>query len=347
MTTATASADTGSTPVLRVTGSELADALAEQSVDRPFGVVLTVASLEELGDPMRSARRVHHDLLARACVGLAVVGPDEVTATSLEYAGEVPFPLTALGEPALADGWIAGQVAAGIDGIRPAGAGKTIGLPATWIDHVQASMSQPLDPIAQSILRSAMDTIGHTGMTIDEDQGRFMKLLVELSGARTIVEVGTFIGTSALWMARGLPADGKLTCFDIETTYVDIGRPAWEEAGVADKIDVVIGPAIDGLRALPNEPTIDMAFIDADKTGYASYVDELLPRLAPGGFIAIDNTLWSGDVANPNVVDDDTVALRALSADLAHRDDLDVLLLTIGDGVTIVRRRADPAPAAE
>ncbi|MEM8904032.1 MAG: O-methyltransferase [Actinomycetota bacterium] len=335
----TATTSTDPTPVLRVVGDELSQALAEQSVERPFAVILSGGSVDEMGDSMRAARRTHHDLLARACLGLVVVGPDDVRTRTLEYAGGVPFPLTALGDEAAAEGWIAGQVAAGIHGIRPAGAGKTIGLPATWLDHVEASMSQPPDPVQRAIIASAMEELGHTDMTIEEDQGRFLKLLVELSGARTIVEVGTFIGTSAMWMARGLPDDGTLTCFDIESTYVDIGRRGWERAGVSDKIEVVIGPAIEGLRALPDEPAIDLAFIDADKTGYATYVDELLPRLSPGGFIAIDNTLWGGDVADPRVVDDDTVAIRELSADLARRDDLDVVLLTIGDGVTIVRHR--------
>ena len=117
-------------------------------------------------------------------------------------------------------------------------------------------------------------------------------------------------------------------------------------AGVADRIDVVLGPAADGLAALPDEPHVDLAFIDADKSGYATYVDLLLPRLRPGGLLALDNTLWSGAIADPRAIDANTVALRELNDALAARDDVDVLPLTIGDGVTLVRPAADPNPNA-
>jgi caffeoyl-CoA O-methyltransferase len=177
------------------------------------------------------------------------------------------------------------------------------------------------------------------GMNIGHDQGRFLATLVAISGARTVVEVGTFTGMSALWMARALPDAGRLICFDITDRYLDTARSAWAEAGVLDRIEVRIGEAREGLAALPDEPHVDLAFIDADKTGYQTYLDLLLPRLSDRGLIVVDNVLWSGAVVDDDVDDENTIALREFNDGVARRDDVHAVMLPIGDGVTLIRRR--------
>jgi caffeoyl-CoA O-methyltransferase len=335
---------TPSPQIVHADTATLIGLLQEQSAERPFAIRLHAETGAAYKEAVRSAHRQFADLLARGCLGLVVVGPPAVRDHAIKAAGKVPYPFTALTDVAHADGWLLGQISAGIHGIRPAGAGKTIGLSPTLADYVQAAMSQPPDPVGNHLVDMAVTRLGSAFMTVGEDQARLLALLVELTGARRVVEVGTFIGTSALWMARALPPDGRLLCFDIESSYIDIARTGWKQAGVADRIDVIIGPALDALQALPADQPIDLAFIDADKTGYSSYLDELLPRLSPQGLIAIDNTLWSGRVVDPSDTDPDTVALRELNADLAARDDLDVLLLTIGDGLTLVRHRGRTVP---
>jgi len=196
------------------------------------------------------------------------------------------------------------------------------------------------DPVAERLARTTEERFAdRAGMNIGQDQGRFMQLLVEMTGARTVVEVGTFTGMSALWLARGLPADGRLICFDLVDTYVDTAMEAWTEAGVADRIEMRIGPAADGLAALPEAPHVDLAFIDADKTGYRTYLELLLPRLSDRGAILVDNVLWSGAVIDPGDDSRDTVALREFNDHVARRDDLEAVVLTVGDGVTLLRPR--------
>jgi caffeoyl-CoA O-methyltransferase len=196
------------------------------------------------------------------------------------------------------------------------------------------------DPIADELAATTRERFAdRAGMNIGDDQGLFMQMLVEMTGARTIVEVGTFTGMSALWMARGLPSGGRLICFDLVDTYLDTATEAWRAAGVLDRIDMRIGPAADGLSELPEEPHIDLAFIDADKTGYRTYLDLLLPRLRDTGAILVDNVLWSGAVIDDDDMSDDTVALRSFNDHVAGRDDCDAVILTIGDGLTVIRPR--------
>ena len=130
-----------------------------------------------------------------------------------------------------------------------------------------------------------------------------------------------------------------MVCFDITDRYLDTARGAWNEAGVADRIDVRIGPASEGLAALPAAAGVDLAFIDADKTGYHEYLELLVPRLSDRGLIVVDNVLWSGAVVDHSVQDDNTVALRKFNDAVAARDDIDAVMLPIGDGVTLIRRR--------
>jgi predicted O-methyltransferase YrrM len=179
-------------------------------------------------------------------------------------------------------------------------------------------------------------------MQIGPDQAAFLALLVRLTGARRALEIGTFTGYSALAVALALPHDGALVCCDVSRDWTDIGRPFWAEAGVAARIDLRIAPAQDTLRDLLRSPgpgSFDFAFIDADKGGYDTYYEQSLGLLRPGGLLAIDNTLWSGSVADPSNDEADTRALRALNAKIHDDARVDACLVSMGDGVTLARKR--------
>ena len=194
---------------------------------------------------------------------------------------------------------------------------------------------------AQAALRAATRDHPQAGMQISPDQGQLMALLIKLLGARRTIEVGTFTGYSALTVALALPADGHLLACDVSDEYTRVGIPFWREAGVAHKIELVLAPALQTLDARlagGAAGAYDFAFIDADKTNYDGYYERCLRLLRPGGLIMLDNMLWSGAVARPSK-DADTLALQALN-DKLHRDErVDVALLTIGDGVTLARKR--------
>lgn len=176
-------------------------------------------------------------------------------------------------------------------------------------------------------------------MQISPEQGAFMTLLVRLMRAKNAIEVGTFTGYSALCVALGLPEDGKLICCDVNEEWTAIARRYWEKAGVADKIDLRLGPAIETLRSLTHQELFDFAFIDADKENYALYFEEILRRLRPNGVILFDNVLWMGAVADRAISDPDTVALRELNERLAQDPRVEVVMLPIADGVTLARKR--------
>lgn len=207
-------------------------------------------------------------------------------------------------------------------------------------DYVVAHGNPSGDPVTERLAATTRERFGELAeMNIGEDEGRFLQMLVSMTVARAVAEVGTFTGMSALWLARGLPAGGKLHCFELSERYHDTAIEAWTEAGVADRIEMHFGPASETLAALPEEPHIDLAFIDADKGGYRTYLELLLPRLADDGVIAVDNVIWSGAVIDPSVTDDNTLAIRAFNDHVAARPDCDAVMLTIGDGVTLVRKR--------
>ena len=208
------------------------------------------------------------------------------------------------------------------------------------VGYATAHGMQP-DAIQESLIAATSAKVGDFAMMqIGVDQGAFMTVLSAALQPKFAVEVGTFTGYSALCIARGLPDDGRLLCCDVSQEWTAIGRDHWERAGVAERIDLVIGPALGTLQALPEASTIDLAFIDADKVGYRSYYEEILKRLSPRGVILVDNTLWSGMVlADSGAVDDDTRSLREFNEFVAHDDRVDVALLTVGDGVTMIRRR--------
>ena len=194
----------------------------------------------------------------------------------------------------------------------------------------------------QRRLRAETARLPNAGMQIGADLGALLALLIKTLGARNAIEVGTFTGYSALAVAMALPADGRLVACDVSDEWTSIGRRHWAEAGVAGKIDLRLGPAADTLKALlreRGEGSFDLMFIDADKTGYDGYYESGLALVRVGGMIALDNMIWGGRVADPAVVDADTVALRTLNRKIAADRRVDACLATIGDGVMLARKR--------
>jgi len=191
-------------------------------------------------------------------------------------------------------------------------------------------------------LRAETATMKHAGMQIGPDQGQFMALLARLVGARRCIEVGVFTGYSSLSVALALPDDCRIIACDVSEEWTAVARRYWERAGVAKKIELRLGPATDTLDKLladGGEGRYDFAFIDADKTNYLEYYERCLRLVRANGLIAVDNTLWSGDVADASNTRPDTVALRAFN-DRLHRDErVDIALLPVGDGVTLARKR--------
>ncbi|SEP90289.1 Predicted O-methyltransferase YrrM [Ectothiorhodospira magna] len=177
---------------------------------------------------------------------------------------------------------------------------------------------------------------------IAPEQGQFLALLVELTGARRVLEIGSFTGYSALWLAGALPEEGRLLCCDINPAWTAIAQRYWDEAGLGDRIELRLAPALDTLDSLLADGacgTFDLAFIDADKLNYAHYYRRCLRLMRPGGLICLDNTLWAGRVADPDDHEPDTEAIRAFNA-LIHEDPAVTLsLVPIGDGLTLARKR--------
>jgi caffeoyl-CoA O-methyltransferase len=178
-----------------------------------------------------------------------------------------------------------------------------------------------------------------SGMQIASEQGTFMAILAASIGARSAVEVGTFTGYSALCVARALPSDGRILCCDVNEEWTGIARRYWERAGVANKITLKLGPAADTLKALPASHTFDFAFIDADKSNYLVYYEEILKRMRPSGLILLDNVLWSGAVVDESVKDENTVALRAVNDFIAKDTRVEAVMLGVADGLTVVRKK--------
>jgi len=191
-------------------------------------------------------------------------------------------------------------------------------------------------------LRERTAAIPEHGMQIAPEQGAFMALLVKVMGARTCLEVGTFTGYSSTAVALALPPEGRLVCCDLSREWTDVAREAWTEAGVADRVELRLGPALETLDQLLTEGgagRFDFAFIDADKPNYDGYVERALHLVRPGGMIAIDNVLWSGRVADPSDNDESTVAIRELNEKLAADERVEVAMVPIGDGLTLLRVR--------
>jgi caffeoyl-CoA O-methyltransferase len=200
--------------------------------------------------------------------------------------------------------------------------------------------SSPPDDLQLELQRVTQErTGGASVMQIGDDQFVLMELVARAIGARVAVEVGTFTGYSALAVARGMGPAGRLICCDVSEEWTAIAREHWERAGVADRIELRIGPGIDTLRALPAEEHVDLAFVDADKVGYLSYYEELIPRLRRGGLLLADNTLQDGRVIDATATDESVTAIRAFNERVAGDDRVRCVLLPIGDGVTVIQKQ--------
>lgn len=197
----------------------------------------------------------------------------------------------------------------------------------------------PPDPTQQGLIDATKALGGISLMQVAPEQGALLTLLARLIGARRAIEIGTFTGYSALCIARGLAEGGRLVCCDVSDEWTRIGRPFWEQAGVADKIDLRIAPAARTLASLGEAREWDLAFIDADKTGYDGYYEALLRLVRPGGLILVDNVLWGGSVIDPASQSDDTRAIRAFNDKVASDARVDCVMTAISDGLTLLRVR--------
>jgi caffeoyl-CoA O-methyltransferase len=197
----------------------------------------------------------------------------------------------------------------------------------------------PPDAIQQELIEETRKLGGIALMQIAPEQGAFMTLLARATGAKRAIEVGTFTGYSTLCIARGLAEGGTVIACDVSEEWTAIARRYWEKAGIADKIDLRIGPAAKTLGALPEEASFDLAFIDADKPSYPIYYELILTRLRRGGLILVDNVLWMGQVANPAATDAQTQAIRSFNDAVSRDPRVDCVMLPISDGLTILRKR--------
>ncbi len=195
------------------------------------------------------------------------------------------------------------------------------------------------DPVLDALREETTRLGGISRMQIAPEQGTLLSILVRAIGARSAVEIGTFTGHSAICIARGLAPGGRLLCCDTSEEWTSIARRYFEKAGVADRIALRIGPAIETLRALGPDERLDFAFIDADKCSYRAYYEALLPRVRSNGLLVLDNVLWSGSVINPTDREEDTEAIRAMNDFIATDRRVQAVMLAVSDGITIVRKR--------
>jgi caffeoyl-CoA O-methyltransferase len=215
---------------------------------------------------------------------------------------------------------------------------RTIALTDDLRAYLVAHGATP-DPImAELIDETSASLPGEANMQVAPEQAAFLTFLVRVLNARRAVEVGTFTGLSSLAIARGLAPGGSLICFDISDEYTSVARRYWQRAGVADRIELRLGPAVEMLRGLPTEPHLDFAFIDADKTGYPAYWEALVPRMRPGGVIAVDNVFRHGAVVDPRAHDPNTLAMLAFNDMVLADKRVESLILPLADGVTLARR---------
>ena len=223
---------------------------------------------------------------------------------------------------------------------------RTIELTDSLYDYLIRTGTRESD-IACELRETTREATPAHMMQISPEQGAFMALLVRMIGARRTIEVGTFTGYSALVVAEALPADGELIACDVSEEWTAIGRPFWERAGVADKIDLRLKPAVETLNELiaaGESDSFDFAFIDADKSNYGDYYERCLTLLRTGGLVAIDNVLWGGRVADASATDDDTMAIREINARVHEDSRVDACTVPIGDGLTLAVKRSQAAP---
>jgi caffeoyl-CoA O-methyltransferase len=212
--------------------------------------------------------------------------------------------------------------------------------------HLNAYLTAHSSP-PDAVLRELADETTElfpteTGLQIAPEQGTFMTLLTQLAGAATAIEIGTFTGYSSICIARGLKPGGRLVCCDISEEWTSVARKYWEKAGLADRIELRLGPAMDTLRSLPYEALFDLAFIDADKDGYLGYWRQVIPRIHPGGLIMVDNTFSHGRVIDAGNDNPAVIAVRDFNDHAAADPRVDLVMVPIGDGLTLARKK-DPA----
>ena len=207
------------------------------------------------------------------------------------------------------------------------------------IHEYLVSHGTPPDEVQRELIEETTALGPISIMQIAPEQGAFLTLLTRAIDARRAVEIGTFTGYSALCIARGLPDDGYLLCCDVNADWAAIARRFWERAGVAHKIELKLAPALDTLDSLSESSAFDLAFIDADKPGYQSYLEALLPRMRSGGLILVDNVLWMGRVVDPEADDAQTRAIRHFNDGVAKDTRVDRVMLPIADGLTLLRKR--------
>jgi caffeoyl-CoA O-methyltransferase len=206
-------------------------------------------------------------------------------------------------------------------------------------EYVEAHSARP-DQILRDLATETAGRFGRdAGMQIGAEQGAFMSMLARLIGARNAVEIGTFTGYSAICIARGLTAGGRLLCCDVSEEWTSLARDYWKRAGLEDRIELRLAPAAETLRALPAGTSFDLAFIDADKTGYVAYWDLIVPMIRPNGVIIVDNTLSHGRVVDLGVTDANVAGIRRFNDHAMADGRTELVLLPIGDGVTIARKR--------
>jgi len=214
---------------------------------------------------------------------------------------------------------------------------KTLGLSDALQEYVVAH-SSPADPVLVDLAAETAALGSVADCQIAPEQGTFMTLLARAIGARQAVEVGTFTGYSSICIARGLPPDGRLICCDVSEEWTAIARRYWERAGLTDRIELRLAPALETLQALPSGEWVDLAFVDADKSGYPAYWDELVPRLRPRGVLLVDNVLVGGRLTDSTADDEYTAAIREFNKHAMQDDRVELVILPIADGVTMAVR---------
>ncbi len=222
---------------------------------------------------------------------------------------------------------------------QPSLPAKYVALNDSLYDYIARHRSHVVDPVLDE-LRTETEALGDLAkMLISPEQGDFLTLLTKLLDVRTVVEVGTFTGYSSICLARGLPGGGRLYCFDLNAEWTGIAQRYWEKEGVADRIELRLGDAKEILQKWEPPTAIDLAFIDADKPGYDTYFEMLMPRMKPDGLFIFDNMVWGGRVAEQPLTDPDGVAIDQLNRKLATDPRVESVLLPIADGLHFARKR--------
>ena len=203
-----------------------------------------------------------------------------------------------------------------------------------------AAHTSPPDAVLRELATETAELFpNEVSLQIPPEQGTFMTMITQLSGARTAIEIGTFTGYSSICITRGLAPGGTLLCCDISAEWTSVARKYWEKAGLADRIELRLAPALDTLRSLPDEELFDLAFIDADKEGYLGYWREVVPRVRSGGLIMVDNTFSHGRVIDAGNESEIVQGVRDFNDRAAADDRVDIVMLPLGDGLTVARKK--------